>query len=124
MTSGLQEELNRRVIAAMERQRDYAVDGLRHSIDESSLKEAFAPAFFLIYVDANEELRWKRKSRARFRTIDEFLSADTHPVELPLRALRAAAFAVIENTESILEYYCALDRALRRIQIASRGGSE
>jgi dephospho-CoA kinase len=117
MSSGLQEELNRRVIALIEPSRDTAVDGLRHPIDEASMRSRFGGAFALVYVNAPEEERWERTAAmGRFGSVEEFRAADRHDVENPLRALRSLADVVIDNADSLEEYVRSIDAALASVR--------
>src|SRR6266849_6415183 len=52
MESGMQPELNRRLIAQVLPESDAAIDGLRHNVDEESLREAFFSSFHLLYIDS------------------------------------------------------------------------
>src|ERR1039458_6919925 len=74
MSSDRQGELNRRLIAGIDRRRNCVLDGLRHPIDYESLKNEFASQFILIYVDTPSEIRFERL-RARFQGFDEFQAA-------------------------------------------------
>ncbi len=124
MSSGMQDELNHRVIQEIRSQDNCAVDGLRHDIDQRSLKAAFGSEFFLIYVEAPEQLRWQRAVDAgRFNSREPFRNADRHPVEQPLRTLRAQSLSVIQNAGSLASYHEALDLAIRRIRMTSIGGA-
>ena len=66
------------------------MDGLRHPIDYESLRNGFASQFALIYIDTPPEIRFRRL-RDRYRTYDEFLAADSHPVESNIDALVATS---------------------------------
>jgi dephospho-CoA kinase len=117
-----QEELNRRLIAKIEPDRDIATDGLRHPIDERALRAAFGRQFFLLYVDAPVELRWQRKRDAqRFEAFDAFAAADVHAVEKPQLLLRDHATSVIQNIGSLSEYYAMLRANLERIESGALG---
>src|SRR5206468_10479137 len=75
MSGGSQRELNRRLIALIDRRRDCTIDGLRDPVDYESLSKAFLPHFFLIYVDTPSEIRFQRL-RNRYQTYEAFLKAD------------------------------------------------
>jgi dephospho-CoA kinase len=88
-----QRELNKRLIALINPLGDTVVDGLRHQIDFDSLKNAFASRFFLIYVDTPPEIRFARLQK-RFATYEDFVIADSHPVESNIDLLISCANAV------------------------------
>src|SRR5712692_7473919 len=52
MASGLQRELNRRLIAQIMPAGNAAIDGLRHIIDHESLCKALSASFHLVYIDS------------------------------------------------------------------------
>lgn len=94
MARGGQEELNRRMIAKADPDRDVVVDGLRHPIDFESLRDEFADRFFLIFVDAPPEVRFQRLS-GRFSSYEEFQRSDSKPVESHIDSLRPLACHVL-----------------------------
>ena len=100
MASDRQSELNRRLIAGIDRKGDCSVDGLRHPIDYESLKNEFASHFSLIYIDTPREIRFERL-RDRYQTHDEFLAADSHPVESNIDALVPLASAVLSGVPPV-----------------------
>ncbi len=117
MAGGMQEELNRRLIARIEPDTDYAIDGLRHPTDYESLRNVFVSNFFLIYLDCPLELRWQRlQNRPHYRDHREFVSADLHPVEQHVDDLRQKAYAVVANTGSLQDLNSALDGVVERIR--------
>src|SRR5713226_401596 len=71
MASGLQTELNSRLIAALDRSRSASIDGLRHSIDFDCLSSAFSPAFGMVFLEVREELRYARLKQ-RFASFAAF----------------------------------------------------
>jgi dephospho-CoA kinase len=95
MSGHRQRALNQRLIQQVDRRRDCVIDGLRHIIDYESLTTTFTPDFFLIYVEAAEDVRFQRL-RDRFGTLEEFLTADRHPVESRIESLKSCASAVID----------------------------
>lgn len=124
MSGGMQMELNRRLIAGLGRGKSYAIDGLRHQIDEKSLRGRFGSRFFLVYVDSAERSRWKRVAlMGRFNDYEAFLDADRRSVEMPLRELRETSFVVIQNEGTLSEYQGALDVVVARIRESSLGGT-
>jgi dephospho-CoA kinase len=90
MSGDGQTELNRRLIASIDQYGDYVVDGLRHLIDFESLKKEFGLSFHLFYIDSPPEIRFERL-RHRYRSMDEFIAADHHPVESNIESLRSLA---------------------------------
>ncbi len=117
MAGGMQEELNRRLIARIESDDDYAIDGLRHPTDFESLRSAFVSTFFLIYIDCPLELRWQRlRNRPHYRDLGGFVSADSHPVEQHIDDLRLKAYTVVANTGSLQDLNSALDGLIERIR--------
>jgi dephospho-CoA kinase len=99
MSGGKQPELNRRLIAQVAPDRDCVVDGLRHPLDPESLRNEFSSRFFLIYVNTPAELRFERL-RARYATLEDFVIADSHPVESNIDSLKLLASAVLPGTLS------------------------
>jgi dephospho-CoA kinase len=111
MDGGKQSELNSRLIAQIDAQSDHVIDGLRHPIDFHSLKAAFPSSFHLLYIDCPLEVRWKRLS-ARFPTFDEFIRADSHPVEGNIDVLKSFADRVLTANRSMQEFTSALDQVV------------
>lgn len=109
MDGGLQRELNSRLISKIEPHHSYAIDGLRHLIDYESLRQKFASAFELLFINSPQELRWQRKKiNPKFSTLQEFEAADSHPVEQHIKSLRQYASIIIDNTGSIDQLYSKL----------------
>jgi dephospho-CoA kinase len=117
MAGGKQAELNRRLIASIDPDHDCAVDGLRHGLDYESLVKAFAPAFFLLYIEASPEVRWQHvREHGRKRSLEEFVVDDSHPVEQQIETLRSRAFRVIANAGSLQDFYSVIDSTVTAIQ--------
>jgi len=89
-------ELNRRLIARIEPRRDVVVDGLRHRVDHESLQAEFGDRFSLIFVDTPEEVRFRRLVD-RFQSREEFLEADSRPVESHIDSLRSFASVILSG---------------------------
>ena len=120
MAGGMQDELNRRLIAQINPDADVAVDGLRHPLDYESLKHSFASALHLAYIDSPLKTRWDRlKDQDRYASIGAFEAADSHPVEQQIESLRANAALVLHNESTLQDLYVALDQAIRGF---GRGG--
>jgi dephospho-CoA kinase len=96
MTGAGQHELNRRLIAKIDRLRDAVVDGLRHPVDYESLRDAFGERFFLVYVDTPAAIRFERLI-ARFQTYEEFREADNRAVEGHIDSLKPLASVVLSG---------------------------
>jgi dephospho-CoA kinase len=110
MSGGQQEELNRRVISKIDNNKDWVVEGLRHPIDYHSLKNAFGSQFHLVYIDTPQDARWNRLHKiARFRTFDEFLAAEKHPVEQKITELKSYAELCIAGGDPLQQLYGPLD---------------
>lgn len=115
MAKSLQGELNRRLIAQMESDRDVAVNGLRHPLDFESLRSAFGSAFHLLFLDSPQRLRWERKNvKAKYRSFEAFQRADSHPVEQQIESLRLKAALVIRNEDSLQDLHTAMGQAIRK----------
>jgi hypothetical protein len=110
MAGGMQAELNARLISEVPAESNCAVDGLRHSLDFESLKSAFSPLFFLVYVNSPPELRWRRLQR-RYPTLDDFQRAESlspgnefrcchHSVEMQPQCSLAKSIVNMRNVES------------------------
>lgn len=115
MAGGMQAELNTRLISQLPAQRDSAVDGLRHSLDHESLNSAFSPHFYLLFISSPPELRWQRL-RSKYSKQDDFVRADSHPVEQQIDSLRDRAFAVLDNDNSLQSLYSKADAVLKGIR--------
>ncbi|MGB6130650.1 MAG: AAA family ATPase [Acidobacteriaceae bacterium] len=109
MSGDGQRELNRRLIARIDRGRDVVVDGLRHPTDYESLQSAFASRFALIFVDTPRDIR-RARTRERYRTEDAFRAADSRPVEENIDLLRPMAAAVISGTMTAGQLTAELQR--------------
>ena len=103
-----QRELNRRLIAKVDPQRDCAVDGLRHPIDYEELRRSFKDRFYLIFVETSAEIRFSRL-RPRYESHEAFLAADEHPVEQNIDSLRSDASAIIRGDVSLAAFKAELD---------------
>lgn len=97
-----QRELNRRLIERVQPGRDVAVDGLRHPIDYESLREEFGQQFFLFFVETTATVRFER-CQSRYGTFEQFLEADSRPVEANIDSLRPMAAATIAGTTPMAE---------------------
>jgi len=116
MSGDGQRELNRRLIGQIDRGRDCAVDGLRHPIDYESLKREFSFCFFLIFIDTPPEVRFERL-RDRYATYDEFLAADSHPVESNIDLLLPRASAVLLGTLPVEQFGAEVSRLVEGFRI-------
>jgi dephospho-CoA kinase len=117
MAGGMQAELNRRLISQVGPDLDVAVDGLRHPIDNASLRGSFLSSFRLVYIDSPRKDRWERlKDRGRYATSNMFEVADSHPVEQQIELLRANAAVVLRNKRTLEDLYIALDDAVQRFK--------
>jgi dephospho-CoA kinase len=114
MASGMQPELNRRLIAQVIPGSNAAVDGLRHTIDEESLRKAFFSSFRLIYIESGAEERWKHLSgKGRYTSRNVFDAADAELVEQKIESLRPTADLILRNEGSLQGLYTALEDAIR-----------
>ena len=114
MAGGMQAELNRRLVAQVTPEANVAVDGLRNPIDFESLKDSFASAFYLLYIESPREERWNRlRGQGRYASLDSFEHADSHPVEQQIESLRVDAALVLRNEGQLQDLYVALDGAVR-----------
>lgn len=117
MAGGKQAELNARLIQRMVPEGNYAVDGLRHSLDHNTLSNTFTGHYHLLYIDCPPEVRWRRlQERRGFASFAEFQEADSHPVEQQIPRLRAEAAVVLDNQGSLEELYSAVEQVLQRIR--------
>jgi len=87
-------ELNRRLIARIDRSKDVVIDGLRHPTDYESLYGEFNGHFFLVFVDAPPDVRFQRLA-GRFSSYERFLQSDTRAVESHIDSLRPLATVVV-----------------------------
>lgn len=108
MAGGQQAELNRRLLAGLDRTRNAAIDGLRHQIDFDSLSTILGPPFRLVFLDAAPAVRFERL-RSRFDSEAKFRAADSAAVESHTEGLRSLASAVISNEESLEALHCLID---------------
>jgi dephospho-CoA kinase len=115
MSGDGQRELNRRLIAQIDANRDCAVDGLRHPVDYESLKNAFASRFFLIYLDTPAEIRYERL-RSRYCTWDAFMAADSHLVESNIDRLVSLAAVVLSGSTPAEELRVEVDGVLKEFR--------
>lgn len=108
MAGGQQLELNRRLIAELDHTRSAAIDGLRHPVDFDSLSSAFGESFYLIFLEARQEVRFERL-RSRFSGHDAVQAAALAPVEMEIDRLKALATTVIANEGTLDSLYDGLD---------------
>jgi dephospho-CoA kinase len=108
MAGGQQAELNRRLIARLDRTRSAAIDGLRHRIDFDSLSIAMTSSFRLIFLEVRPAIRFERL-RSRFASEEQFRTADSAPVEAHIEDLKSLATTVISNEGSLESLHQLLD---------------
>jgi dephospho-CoA kinase len=117
MASGMQAELNRRLVSQILPQRDVAVDGLRHSLDYDTLRDLYSPSFFLLFVDSPPQLRFERlNAKGKYADFASFKAADSHPVEQQIDSLRIHAALVIQNDGSLQNLYTIVDETVSRFR--------
>jgi dephospho-CoA kinase len=117
MASGMQAELNRRLIARVLPERDVAVDGLRHPLDFETLNERFSPAFRLLFIDSPPLLRFDRlNQKGKYADFTSFQAADSHLVEQHIDSLRSNAALVIPNEGSLHDLYVSVGGAISRFR--------
>jgi dephospho-CoA kinase len=119
MGGGLQVELNSRLIAALDRSRSAAIDGLRHPTDFDSLASTFGSSFRMIFLEARPYARFERL-RSRFSTYDEFQATDSQPVERNIDNLKQLASVTIPNDGSIESLYQRLDACMTECEVGGR----
>jgi cytidylate kinase len=116
MAGGLQPELNRRLIARIDRTHNWAVDGLRHIVDFESLAAEFSGGFFLVFMECPAELRWEHvKHKGHCPTMAEFQTFDDHPVEHETNNLKEKAYAVVSNLGSRQDLQQEVDSVVGRL---------
>jgi dephospho-CoA kinase len=121
MASGMQAELNRRLVAQILPDRDVAVDGLRHLLDYEMLRDAFRSSFRLLFIYGPQQLRFERlHARGRYPDFASFQSADSHPVEQQIDSLRAKATQVIHNEDSLENLYASVGETVSRFRKEGR----
>jgi dephospho-CoA kinase len=121
MSQGKQPQLNRRLVAKIKHDADCAVDGLRHPVDHSSLKNEFGGSFHLVYIDAPQQLRWQRHiGSPRYSSFADFQTVDQHPVEQQIDGLRQLASMVVPNSGTLDELYGRIDAFVTSFRIGER----
>jgi dephospho-CoA kinase len=117
MAGGMQADLNRRLVMQIQRKSNVAVDGLRHPLDYETLYTTFSSYFRLLFIDSSAQLRFERLSaKGKYSDFTSFNSADSHPVEQQIDAIRANASLVIANGASLQNLYSLIDDAVSRFQ--------
>lgn len=117
MASGMQAELNRRLVSQILPERDVAVDGLRHSLDYDTLRDLYSPSFFLLFIDSPPQLRFERlNAKGKYADFVSFEAADCHPVEQQIDSLRVHATPVIQNDGSLQDLYTIVDKTVSRFR--------
>jgi len=114
MSGGLQTDLNRLLVARINSTGDVAVDGLRHPLDYETLKNSFASAFHLLYIDSPIEVRYEHvRFGGKFGSFEAFQALDLHPVEQQIETLRQEADFLIRNDSSLEDLYAIVDEKVR-----------
>jgi len=117
MASGMQAELNRRLVSQIVSERDVAIDGLRHSLDYDTLRDSYSSSFYLLFVDSSPQLRFERlNAKGKYADFASFEAADSHPVEQRIDSLRINAALVIENDGSLEHLYTIVDETISRFR--------
>jgi dephospho-CoA kinase len=91
---------------------------LRHPLDFESLKNTFDKSFFMVYIDTLREIRFERL-RDRYATFEQFLAADSHPVEARIQELVPFASATLNGTEPISKLGPKIDQLVRDFRAQS-----
>ena len=113
MASGMHAELNRRLVSQISPERDIAVDGLRHSLDYDTLRDAYSLSFYLLFVNSPPQLRFERlNAKGKYVDFASFEAADSHPVEQQIDALRTHAALVIENNGSLEHLFTIVNETI------------
>lgn len=108
MGSGLQRELNSRLLAQLDNSRSASIDGLRHEVDFEVLSSAFGTSFYMVFLEADSARRFQRL-RSRFSTETAFRVADSQPVESHIDRLKSMANVTIETDGPLECLYKRLD---------------
>lgn len=117
MAGGMQADLNRRLIARVTPDADFAVDGLRHPLDFDTLRNSFSASFHLLFMDSPPQLRFERlNQKGKYADFASFAAADSHPVEQQIDLLRPNAALVISNERSLPDLYATVDEAIRNFR--------
>ncbi len=117
MASGMQAELDRRLISQILPERDVAADGLRHPLDYDTLRDLYSSSFYLLFVDSPSQLRFERlRTKGKYADLASFQAADSHPVEQQIDSLRTHAALVIENDGSLEHLYAVVDETVSRFR--------
>jgi dephospho-CoA kinase len=117
MAGGMQPELNRRLSMQIRPETDVSVDGLRHELDYETLTNSFGLSFHLLYIDSLQRIRFGRlREKGKYESIEAFETADAHPVEQHIDALRTKAALVIHNGRSLPELYASIDVAVEKFR--------
>lgn len=120
-SGGRQPELNKRLLSYIKPNRDWVVEGLRFLYDYESLKNVFAPAFHLVYIDCSQQARWLRLQRSgRFRTFDDFCAAETKLVEREIPSLKKFADLQIAGGEPLQQLYEPLNGFVASLRKGNR----
>jgi len=109
MAGGLQGDLNKRLLAGLDRSRSTAIDGLRHPIDFESLSSALGASFRMVFLEAPLKQRFERL-QPHFSTLAEFQAADSHLVEAHIDGLKPLASVTISNDDSLKTLHERLDK--------------
>lgn len=116
MGGGRQVELNARLLARLDRSRSGAIDGLRHPIDFESLSTALGCSFHLIFLEAQFLTRFQRL-QSRFTDLRKFETADSHPVESHIEALKVFSRTTISNDGSLDNLHRKLDTSIKQAML-------
>ena len=100
--------LGRQVVEGFGNATHCVVDGVRFLEDRAFLAETFGPAFRLVYVDANEEIRQKRNSKSSRENLTYQLAAKSM-TESQVSCLQKIANKCIKNNLSLNDFYGKID---------------
>lgn len=115
MSGGMQSNLNQKLLSTMQSGINYVIDGLRHPIDFQTLSTR--PPFYLLYIDASPQIRWRRlSSRDKSITWEEFLPLEKHTVESYLPILKEKAYKTLLNEAHMTEFHADLDAVFSDIR--------
>ncbi len=106
-----QYDLNRQVEERLKGNLQVVIDGMRHYEDYTYWKEKSFTKFYLLYIEADEDI-----CIARYKK-DDYQKVDQHHVEQEIDELRVYADAVIENDGTLEDLYAKIDAFMKSINL-------
>lgn len=107
--------LAKKILEKVEEGKKYVFDGLRELEEFFTLKKRLK--ILLIYIHADDQIRFQRLKKRDNINFENFKIADSHPVEKNIEKFKdMAEFVLINNFSKSEEFYKKIDELMEKIK--------